>query len=239
MFLSAHQPTYLPWLGLFHKISVADLFVVYDDVEYSRYGWYNRNYILSKNGPILLVVPVIRQFSDHLLHNQVKIDNSQNWSKKHIKSIELCYSKSPYFNEYIDLFVDVFTKKYEYLFELNISLLELFLKEFSIKTKIKYASEYNLEYKKSDRAMDLAIKTKSTHILFGELGANYAEIDKFEQNQIKVVFQKYNHPIYKQFNSNQFFDKLSSIDLLFNYGKESKKILLSNNLIKNEYLNLR
>ena len=87
--------------------------------------------------------------------------------------------------------------------------------------------------------MDLAIKTKSTHFLFGELGANYAEIDKFEQNQIKVVFQKYNHPIYKQFNSNQFFDKLSSIDLLFNYGKESKKILLSNNLIKNEYLNLR
>jgi hypothetical protein len=236
MLLSAHQPTYLPWLGLFHKISVADLFVIYDDVEYSRYGWYNRNYILSKNGPILLVVPIIRQFSDKLKHNQVKIDNSQNWVRKHIKSIELCYSKSPYFEEYIDLFINVFNKKYDYLFELNMSLLKIFLKELNISTKIKYASEYNLEYKKSDRAMDLAIKTKSTHILFGELGTDYASIDKFEQNHIKVLFQKYNHPIYKHFNSNQFFDKLSSIDLLFNCGKESKKILLSNNLKKNEFL---
>ena len=89
MLLSAHQPTYLPWLGLFHKIEVADLFIVYDDVEYSRYGWYNRNYILSKNGPILLVVPIKRNFSSKPLHNQVLINNSDNWSKKHIRSIEL------------------------------------------------------------------------------------------------------------------------------------------------------
>ncbi len=237
MLLSAHQPTYLPWLGLFHKIAVADLFVVYDDVEYSRHGWYNRNYILSKNGPIFLVVPIIRQFSNQLLHNQVKIDNSKNWSKKHIKSIEHCYFKAPYFNKYIDLIVDVLTKRYDYLFELNISILKLLLKQFNIRTVIKYSSEYDLKFKKSDRVMDLAIKTKATHYLFGELGANYADIDRFEQNQIKVVFQKYNHPIYKQFNSNKFINKLSAIDLLFNYGKESQKILLSNNLTKNEYLN--
>jgi hypothetical protein len=237
MLLSAHQPTYLPWLGLFHKIAVADLFVVYDDVEYSRYGWYNRNYILSKNGPILLVVPIKRQFSDQLLHNQVKIDYSENWSKKHIRSIELCYSKSPFFKDYINQFIDIFSKKYEYLFDLNISILKFFMKEFNIETKIKLASELNLKFKKSDRALDLAIKTSATHILFGELGENYAEINNFENQNIKVIFQKYNHPVYKQFNSKKFMPKLSSIDLLFNYGKDSKLIITKNNLTKEDYLN--
>jgi hypothetical protein len=237
MLLSAHQPTYLPWLGLFHKIAVADLFVVYDDVEYSRYGWYNRNYILSKNGAMLLVVPIKRQLSEKLLHNQVKIDNSEKWSKKHIRSIELCYSKSPFFKNYINQFIDIFSKNYEFLFDLNISILNLFLKEFEIKTRIKLASELNLKFKKSDRALDLAIKTEATHILFGELGENYADVDNFESKNIKVIFQKYNHPVYKQFNSKNFVSKLSSIDLLFNYGKDSIKILLGDNLTKNNYLN--
>jgi hypothetical protein len=237
MLLSAHQPTYLPWLGLFHKIVVADLFVIYDDVQYSRYGWYNRNYIMSKNGPILLAVPIKRQFSENLLHSQVKIDNSEKWSKKHIKSIELCYSKSPFFKNYINQFIDIFSKKYEYLFDLNISIINLFLKEFEIETKIKLASELNLKFQKSDRALDLAIKTKATHILFGELGENYAEVGNFERKNVKVIFQKYNYPVYKQFNSKKFVAKLSAIDLLFNHGKDSIKILLADNLTKNDYLN--
>tara|TARA_A100001015_G_scaffold276829_1_gene335455 strand:- start:3628 stop:4344 length:717 start_codon:yes stop_codon:yes gene_type:complete len=237
MLLSAHQPTYLPWLGLFHKIYVADLFIIYDDVEYSRYGWYNRNYILSKNGPILLVVPIKRNFSRNLLHNEVQINNSENWRKKHLRSIEFCYSRSPFFNKYFDQFLNIYTKKYDTLFELNISILKLLLKEFDIKTEIKFASDYNLKFKKSDRALDLAIKTKATHILFGELGENYAEINKFKSNEIKALFQKYKYPKYQHFNSKQYFTKLSSIDLLFNYGKDSKKILLSNNFTKMDYLN--
>ncbi len=238
MLLSAHQPTYLPWLGLFHKIYVADLFIIYDDVEYSRYGWYNRNYILSKNGPILLVVPVKRQFSSRVLHNQVKINNSENWPKKHIRSIEFCYSKSPFYKQYINSFIDIFNKKYEYLIDLNLAIFKLLLKEFDIKTEIKFASTYNLKNKKSDRAIDLALKTKASHILFGELGVNYANIENFEKNLIKPTFQNYNHPIYKQSNSKKFISKLSAIDLLFNCGKDSKKILLSKNLKKNDYLNI-
>lgn len=238
MLLSAHQPTYIPWLGLFHKILVADLFIVYDDVEYSRHGWYNRNYILSKNGPVFLVVPVLKKNSNKIFHNQVEIDNSKKWSKKHIKSIELCYSKSPYFSDYFNLISNILTKDYKYLIELNITLLKLLLNIFEINTEIKFASEFKLNNKKSDRVLDLAIKTKATHYLFGEMGSNYAEIEKFKTNKIKALFQKYNHPIYTQFNSSKFVSKLSSLDLLFNHGKESKKILLSRNYTKNNYLNL-
>ena len=237
MFLSAHQPVYLPWLGLLHKISVVDLFIVYDDVEYSHQGWYNRNYILSKNGSILLIVPVIRNFSEQLLHNQVKIDYSRNWHKKHISSLEQCYSKSPYFKKYINFFIEILNRKYEYLFQLNNSILKLLLELFDINTTIKYSSEFNLKNKKSDRILDLTIKTNATHFLFGQEGSNYADEKKFKDNNVKIFFQKYNHPVYSQFNSNVFVDKLSSLDLLFNHGKESRNILLSNNLKKN-YLKL-
>ena len=236
MLLSAHQPTYLSWLGLFHKIEVADLFVIYDDVEYSRYGWYNRNYILSKNGPIMLVVPINRRFSENLLHNEVNIDNSTNWSNKHIRTIQQCYSKSPHYDEYIDIVNEIFSVKYDYLFDLNIKILKFFLNALNIKTKIIYSSQLKLKYSKSDRALDLAKKTNSTHILFGELGSNYADINKFKENKVIPIFQKYIHPIYNQFNSKKFFSKMSVIDLLFNYGKDSRKILLSNNYTKTNIL---
>ena len=173
-----------------------------------------------------------------MLHNQVKINNSENWPKKHIRSIEFCYSKSPFYKDYINSFVDIFNKKYEYLIDLNLAIFKLLLKEFDIQTKIKFASEYNLKNKKSDRALDLALKTKASHILFGELGVNYANTENFEKNLIKPTFQNYNHPIYKQSNSKKFISKLSAIDLLFNCGKDSKKILLSKNLKKNDYLNI-
>ncbi len=236
MLLSAHQPTYFPWMGLFHKIDVADLFIIYDDVEYSRYGWYNRNYILSRNGPILLVVPIIRNFSKKLLHSEVEIDNSTKWFLKHIKSIEQCYSKSPYFTYYIEKIKNILSVKYKFLIDLNLSILNFLLEELNINTDIKLSSFYNLDYNKSDRVLDMSIKTSSTHILFGELGVNYADINKFEKNNIKPIFQKYNHPIYNQFNSKKFFEKMSVIDLLFNCGNDSKDILLNNNYKKKDFI---
>ena len=98
----------------------------------------------------------------------------------------------------------MYSQKYEFLFDLNISILKLLLEEFDIKTKIKLASEYNLKFKKSDRALDLALKTKSTHLLFGELGENYADINKFTTNNIKVLFQKYKYPKYNHLIQNNF-----------------------------------
>ena len=96
MILTAHQPVYLPWMGLFHKIALADLFCYFDIVQYQKKDYNNRNKIKTKNGELWLSVPV--QSKNHLEKNVSEILIIQDeWVKKHIKSIELNYKKNPFF----------------------------------------------------------------------------------------------------------------------------------------------
>ena len=229
MLLSAHQPTYMPWLGLLHKISVADLFVVYDDVPYSRYGWYNRNYILSKSGPILLVVPILRQFSDQLLHNEVKIDNSQPWKRKQLNSIKMCYSRSKYFNEIYSELEKIYSKDYEFLIDFNEQIIKYAFKKFKIKAPIFKTTElikqgHNISGIKTDLILNMCKAANAKTFIFGQDGKTYIEENKFKQAEVKYKFQNFNHPIYKQ-RYPGFESNMSFIDLLFNHGANSIEIL--------------
>ena len=97
--LSAHQPVYLPWLGLFHKIALADIFCVFDIVQYQRKDFNNRNKIKTLAGPIWLTVPVKSSGRLNSIITDIEIIND-GWHKKHLKSIELNYKKTPYFEQY-------------------------------------------------------------------------------------------------------------------------------------------
>ena len=112
-------------------------------------------------------------------------------------------------------------------------MLRWFLKQLGIKVDFLKASELDLVGKKSDLVLDMCNKLKATTYIFGELGKEYAEITKFQNANIKTIFQKYNHPEYLQ-NNNQFISNLSIIDLLFNCGPRSFKILMKNNMTKEE-----
>ena len=119
MILTAHQPVYLPWLGLFHKIALSDLFVWFDDVQYQTKDWNNRNKIKTANGPIWLTVPVLSKNHFDTKVGKIKINNNLPWAKKHLKSIKFAYSKSKYFNNYFDFFVETYNKDWEFLSNLN------------------------------------------------------------------------------------------------------------------------
>ena len=127
MILTAHQPVYLPWLGLFHKISLADTYVFFDEVQYLPKDWMNRNKINSLNGETLLTVPVLRKGYRELKTSEIKINNKIDWRKKHLRSISLNYKKSKFFEEYIDFFEEVYNKDWDYLSELNEYMLKWFL----------------------------------------------------------------------------------------------------------------
>ena len=87
MVIGILQPGYLPWLGFFEQIYRSDVFVIYDDVQYDKEGWRNRNRIKTANGTQWLTVPVIMRLENHPLIHEVRIDNKQNWRKKHLSSI--------------------------------------------------------------------------------------------------------------------------------------------------------
>jgi len=229
MILTAHQPVYLPWLGLFHKISLAETFVYFDQVQYLPKDWMNRNKIRTKDGSIWLTVPVLRKGYRDLKTSEIEINNSTNWQKKHLRSISLNYKKSPYFENYIPFFEDVYSRKWEFLGDLNEYMLKWFLDELGIKVNFLNAKNFKFQGEKSSLILNMCKKLDASTYIFGTLGKDYANVHEFEKNNIKLIFQDYNHPKYSQLYS-EFVSHLSVIDLLFNHGPKSLEIILSNNI---------
>jgi len=229
MILTAHQPVYLPWLGLFHKIALAETFVYFDQVQYLPKDWMNRNKIRTKSGSIWLTVPVLRKGYRDLKTSEIEINNSTNWQKKHLRSISLNYNKSPYFENYIPFFEDVYSRKWEFLGDLNEYMLKWFLDELGIKVNFLNAKNFKFEGEKSSLILNMCKKLDASTYIFGTLGKDYANVHEFEKNNVKLIFQDYNHPKYSQLYS-EFVSHLSVIDLLFNHGPKSLEIILSNNI---------
>ena len=229
MILTAHQPVYLPWLGLFHKIALAETFVYFDQVQYLPKDWMNRNKIRTKDGSIWLTVPVLRKGYRDLKTSEIEINNSTNWQKKHLRSISLNYKKSPYFENYIPFFEDVYSRKWEFLGDLNEYMLKWFLDELGIKVNFLNAKNFKFQGEKSSLILNMCKKLDASTYIFGTLGKDYANVHEFEKNNVKLIFQDYNHPKYSQLYS-EFVSHLSVIDLLFNHGPKSLEIILSNNI---------
>jgi hypothetical protein len=228
MILTAHQPVYLPWVGLFHKISLADTFVIFDTVQYLPKEWMNRNKIKIKNDYCYLSVPVLDKGYLNKKIYEIRINNNSNWRSKHFKSIYINYKKSKFFKNYINFFEETYLKEWVFLSELNIHMLKFFLKELNIEVKILKASDLNIKGRKSELVLDMCKKLNVKKYIFGEQGRNYADKQSFKDNQIDIVFQKYNHPTYDQIQGN-FISHLSIVDLLFNCGSESLKVLINKN----------
>ena len=136
MILTAHQPVYLPWLGLFHKIALADQFVSFNQVQYQVYDWNNRNRVKISSGEQWLTVPIMRQRHMDKLLTDMQIDATKTWRRKHWKTISIAYRKAPFFNHYAPYLEDIFAKKWDYLVDLNENMLSLFLDFLGIKTPI-------------------------------------------------------------------------------------------------------
>jgi hypothetical protein len=233
MILTAHQPVYMPWLGLYHKIFLAEKFCVFDIAQYQTKDFNNRNKIKTNNGSIWLSVPV--ESKNHFQKKlcDIKIINN-GWNKKHFKSIDISYRKSQYYHMYIDkIEYMLLGKSYEYLTDLNFSSLQFGLDALGIKRSVVKASDLNLSGKKSDLVLDMCIKLGCSDYIFGSEGKNYAIESDFLKNGIKPHFQNYKHPVYNQ-QHGEFIPFMSIIDLLMNEGPNSSSIIMNNNL-KNIY----
>lgn len=219
MILTAHQPAYLPWLGLFHKIAISDVYCYMDNVQYIKEDWINRNRIKTPDGAIMLTVPVHKKGYMKKLISEIEIDNSADWRRKHWLTIINAYKKSPYFKYYSDFFEDTYARDYRYLSELTEIILRFLLKELDIKTKFIKLSDLNISGSKNDLIINICKEEKADIYVFGAMGKDYAEEEKFLVNGISVYFQEYNHPVYPQLWGD-FISHLSVLDILFNVEKE-------------------
>jgi hypothetical protein len=232
--LTAHQPVYLPWLGLFHKIALADTFVSFNRVQYLPKDWNNRNKIKTQAGSIWLTVPVLSKgYLDKPL-NEIEINNNVPWRRKHWKSICQNYKKAPYFDDYASFFESVYSRDWQYLAELNDFMLVWFLTALQIDVEFLQASDYDYKGKKSELVLDMCKTHQADVYIFGSMGKDYADIKAFNDADIKIIFQEYNHPVYSQLYGKFAPFHLSVLDLLFNHGQASKDILMSGNIRKSD-----
>lgn len=233
MILTAHQPVYLPWLGLFHKIALADKFVFFNEVQYLPKDWMNRNKIKTHTGEIWLTVPVLRKGYRDRISSEMEINNDTDWKRKHLKSILINYKKAPYFERYSNFFEETYSKNWRYLDELNEHMLKWFLEQLGIKVVFLKASDYKFEGTKSDLVLNMCKQLGADLYIFGELGKDYAKVNDFKDYGTHIIFQEYKHPVYPQMFGD-FIPNLSVIDLLFNCGPNSLDIIMSNNMTRNE-----
>ncbi len=217
MKIGIHQPQYMPWLGYLDKIHKADKFVFLDDVQYKKREFQNRNKIRTSHGSMWLTVPVLVKGKYYQEINKVMINNSTDWEVQHIKAIKHSYSSAIYFKKYFPYFEELLLKKCEYLFELNMAVIELLLKIFKIDTPYIFSSKLNIKTEKTERLIDICRKLKTDEYLSGQGAKEYIEESKFASEGIKLTYQEFNHPEYKQ-NFKGFISHLSVIDYLFNCG---------------------
>ena len=222
MIVTIHQPQYLPWLGYFDKIDQADLFVILDNVQYKKNEFQNRNKIKTAQGWRWLTVPVKYHFPQKI--NEVKINNQIDWKRKHLNALISNYNKSTFFKNYSQFFEEVYSNNWNFLADLNTYIIKWLIEFFSIETKMLKASDLQLSEESTQRLIDICNLVKADTYLAGAGAHNYMDVGLFESAGIKIIFQKFQHPIYQQLFGN-FEQYMSVIDLLFNHGPKSLEII--------------
>ena len=224
--LTAHQPAYLPWLGYFHKIISSDIYVYLDTVQLEKNSFSCRNKIKTPQGSAWITIPRKRKGNSSIAIKEIQIDNSKQWKNKHLKNFYFNYQKTPFFDDLYPRIEELYSQSYELFSDLAYHHLLFWMKELDIKTKVVKSSDLNITSKKSDLILELCQNLNADKYISGVEGKYYLDEMSFKKETIDVEYQNFKHPIYRQKNG-KFISHMSVIDLVFNEGPNSNKIIMS------------
>lgn len=219
------QPSYLPWLGYFDQMFKSDVFVVYDDVQYDKNGWRNRNRIKTPQGPQWLTVPVLTKGRNFPLNREVEINDTSAWRTKHLKAIVQNYRKAPFFDQTIGPVEGVLGRRWTFLIDLAMLFTDMLMKQLGLDRKIYLSSDLKIpKLGKTERLVEICRYFGADTFLEGDAGRDYIDEALFERMRIRLEYHSYRHPVYSQLHG-EFVPYMSVIDLLFNHGRDSLAIL--------------
>ena len=222
-----HQPDFMSYLGFFHRLLHADLFIVLDNVQFvsnSSKAWTNRDKIKTQKGDQWLTVSVNKAPLNTNI-NEITINYNVDWQNKNLELLRQNYRKADFFDEIFPKIEALYSTRHEKLFDFNMKSIEMLNSFFDIRIDIVFSSDLKTTKTKSERLVELLKQVNATHYLSG-IGAKDYHVDKpFENAGIEVIWQKFQHPVYKQLHGD-FIPYLSSIDLLFNCGIEKSREIL-------------
>ena len=221
------QPSYIPWRGYFHQIAKADVFVFYDDVQYDKRGWRNRNRVKTARGTQWLTIPVLSKGSrTHKTPiNQIHMCWDSDWNASHWNTLVQSYSKAPFFRDYEPLLHPFYRRRPEFLADFTIELTIALAGMLGIKsTRFVRSSDLDVVGRKTDRLLAILQSLGATHYITGPASIDYLEDDKFRAAGICVEYMMYHYPEYEQLFP-PFDAQISILDLLFMTGPHAPEYI--------------
>jgi hypothetical protein len=222
------QSGYIPWKGYFDILGSVDEFVIYDEVQYTRRDWRNRNLIKTKDGPRWLTIPVKVKRRREQRIDEVQVVDSV-WAERHWKTIYHCYNRARYFERYKSMFTETYQRASElkYLTEINILFIGFLSSILGISTKITLSCKYESGEGKNEKLVAICKAAGASTYLSGPSAKSYLDNEIFNKKGINIEWADYSgYPEYNQMYP-PFTDKVSVIDLIFAEGENAARFLRS------------
>jgi hypothetical protein len=221
------QSCYIPWKGYFDLIHSVDEFVLFDDVQFTRRDWRNRNLIKTPNGLEWLTIPVAVKGRFHQRICDTEISDAE-WGAKHWASLSHNYAKAPFFDQYRSLIEPLYATRERSLSAVNHAFLRAICGILGIKTRIAWSMDYRpLQEGKTERLVDLCKRLGATEYVSGPAARDYIEPTQFEAAGIALTYFDYaGYPEYPQ-RFGKFEHGVTVLDLLFNTGPEAPRYMKS------------
>jgi len=220
--VAIHQPNYLPWAGYFYKAMKADVFVFLDNVQYSKNSFINRNRIKGQQGAQWLTIPV--RAGSHITIDRVSCSD-RNWHIKHMKTLDACYARAPYYEQYRDdlreLYAAVASEK---LSAINMALIRRIAEWLRISCAFRSSSEFDTTDSSDGRLIEIVKLAGGGRYLSGHGAAAYQDERRFVEAGIELHYYTFKPPRYPQL-FRDFVPGLSIVDLLFNAGDRAADLL--------------
>jgi hypothetical protein len=213
------QSNYIPWKGYFDLIAAVDEFIIYDDMQFTKNDWRNRNQIKTPNGQQWLTIPVGKAISRKI--REVKIESTA-WQKKHWRTLEMNYGRTPCFSEIAEWLRPLYLEaSYTSLSELNQVFIQAICDYLNIRTRISRSWDYKLIEGKTERVVDLCLQSKASEYISGPSAKDYIDESQFLDNKITLTWFDYSAYVAYPQLWGEFAHGVSILDLLFNCGKKS------------------
>jgi len=222
------QSNYIPWKGYFDLINSVNEFILYDDAQYTRRDWRNRNLIKTRDGLKWLTIPVDVKGKFMQKINETRVSES-GWTRKHWAMISHNYAKAPYFSHYRGLFEDLYAKAVQerLLSRINYQLIRAVCDVLGVRTTISWSSDYALREGQNERRIGLCKSARATKYLSGPSAKEYLDERKFKAAGVSVAWMDYSeYPAYPQLFG-PFEHGVTVLDLIFNTGPHAPRYMKS------------
>ena len=225
--VAIHQPNFLPWLGYFNKIARADVFIVLDNVQFSKTGgtWTNRVRLAIQDQAKWVTVPIVRSYHGLRLISEMRISEGP-WRARLLRTVQNAYGGAPHAAVVFPLVERLVSNPTDVLVDYNVSAIRSLLLAFKLeRAELVMASSLGATGHGTDLLVDLVKAVAGTAYLCGGGASGYQEDERFARAGIELVYQDFRHPVYRQ-GRDRFMAGLSIVDTLMHCGFDETRTLL-------------